>query len=62
MIDKENEKLETAHIKALAAASSTPFLTAFKIMSGIMLARILVTLVGLAALLVVVSVIGNMLK
>lgn len=50
--------LETPAISALAAASKAPFWTAFKVTLGIGLARLLMFVVGLAAVTTAIVVIG----
>lgn len=50
--------LETPAISALAAASKTPFQTAFKVTLGIGLARLLMFVVGLAAVTAAILALG----
>lgn len=55
---RQRVDLETPAISALAAASKTPFLTAFKVTMGIGLARFLMFVAVVSVIVVAIKIIG----
>lgn len=60
--EKEHFPNENEAIKALAAASKSPFWTAFKIALGLGLARLALLTVGGIVLLLILSIVSNLMS
>jgi hypothetical protein len=61
-VNNNQVDLETPAISALAAASKTPFMTAFKVTMGIGLARLALFVGGLTALATLVVLVSKLVK